>query len=334
MAITIIIDKDIPFIKGLLDDVAEVRYLEAKEITPAAMHGADALITRTRTRCNKILLDGSRCSFIGTATIGTDHIDLDYCRKRHIAVANAPGCNASAVAQYVFASIAQVIDRQLSDYTLGIVGVGHVGSIVERWARQMDMHVLLCDPPRAAKEGGNGFVGLSQIAEEADIITFHTPLTYDGRYRTFHLCDTAFLSATKRYPLIINSARGAVVDTEAMVKALESGQIANAIIDCWENEPEIDRCLLERAAIATPHIAGYSREGKIRAVAMVLKALTAHFGLPEVTVKEPLSASAATNISLEAIMESYDPRNDSYQLKTMPQLFEALRNNYVLRHEV
>ena len=201
------------------------------------MRNVDALICRTRTHCNASLLGNSRCSFIATATIGTDHIDLDYCQHRGIKVANAPGCNAPAVAQYVFASLSHVIDRPINDYTIGIVGVGHVGSIVKQWALQLGMKVFSCDPPRAKIEHINEFVSLEEIANNCDIITFHTPLTKNGEYPTHHMCDSRFLAKVAKTPIIINCARGGIFDTTAVIDALETGKISNVIIDCWEGEP-------------------------------------------------------------------------------------------------
>lgn len=339
MGIKVIIEKNIPFIRGLLDGMADVSYLPVDEITPEAMRDADALVTRTRTRCDARLLDGSRCSFIATATIGTDHIDLEYCRNRGITVANAPGCNAPAVAQYVFASIAawrnaRQDSRPLESLAIGIVGVGHVGSIVERWARQLGMKVFPCDPPRAEAEPDGVFASLDEVARNCDIITFHTPLTRSGKYPTYHVCDTAFLAKTARRPLIIDSARGPITDTGALVSALDSGIVADAVIDCWEGEPAVSPELLQRAVIATPHIAGYSREGKIRATSMAVKALCRHFGLPETDVAEPVPAGAADSVTLEAVIASYDPMEDTLNLKTSPEAFESLRNNYRLRNEV
>lgn len=273
LGLRIIIERNIPFIKGVLDNLAQVEYLSAEEIDADTMRNADALICRTRTRCNADLLHSSRCSFIATATIGTDHIDLDYCNHRGITVANAPGCNAPAVAQYVFASLAHVINQPISNYTIGIVGVGHVGSIVERWATQLGMKVLLCDPPRAEIECTNNFVSLDEIARQCDIITFHTPLTTSGKYPTHHICNETFINSLSHRAIIVNCARGGIFDTQAVINALDAGKIANVIVDCWEGEPQLNPTLLEKASIATPHIAGYSREGKIRATAMALEAL-------------------------------------------------------------
>lgn len=334
MCLRIIIERNIPFIKGILDDIAYVEYLSADEIDAEAMRDADALICRTRTHCNEELLKDSRCGFIATATIGADHIDLEYCRSRGIVVANAPGCNAPAVAQYVFASLAQIIDRPINSYTIGIVGVGHVGSIVERWARQLGMRVLSCDPPRADIECANDFVSLDVIARDCDIITFHTPLTANGKYPTRHICSDSLLNNVARKPILINCARGGIFDTQAVIKALDAGMVADVIVDCWEDEPQINLTLLEKAAIATPHIAGYSREGKIRATAMALDALARHFNLIIPNVAQGIAPGAAANVTLQSIADSYNPATDTFALKSSPFLFETLRNKYNYRHEV
>lgn len=334
MDLRIIIERNIPFIEGVLNNLAHVEYLTATEIDTNTMRNADALICRTRTRCDASLLDGSQCSFIATATIGTDHIDLDYCQSRGITVANAPGCNAPAVAQYVFASLAQVINRPISDYTIGIVGVGHVGKIVEQWSRKLGMRVLLCDPPRAEVECSNNFVSLDEIARNCNIITFHTPLTTNGKYPTHHICSDSFLNNVSHKPIIVNCARGGIFDTQAVINALDAGKIANVIVDCWEGEPQLNPTLLGKAIIATPHIAGYSREGKIRATAMALEALAKHFYLTIPNVAQDIATGAANNVTLQSISDSYNPLIDTQALKSNPLDFEALRNNYNYRNEV
>lgn len=331
--INIIVERNVPFVAGLLDPYATVRYLKPEEITPKAVADADAMIIRTRTRCDAELLESSDCKLIATATIGTDHIDLDYCRRRGITVVNAPGCNAPAVAQYVFASLMAVVNRPLPAHTIGIVGVGHVGRIVEQWARSLDMKVLLCDPPRQAAEGGSHWASMDRIAAEADIITFHTPLTTDGPNPTYHLCGADFLSKLRRAPIIVNSARGAVTDTEALLDAAQKGLTGPLVIDCWENEPQIDLRLLEKAAIATPHIAGYSWAGKARASQQCLDAVTTLLMLPRVTIAGPLPPSVPKSVSRNAIIRSYDPVADTVALKAAPGDFEKLRNDYQLRDE-
>lgn len=335
--ITVVIEKNIPFIKGIPDPFVNTQYLAPEEITRETLMEADALITRTRTKCDSRLLDGTRCRFIATATIGTDHIDLDYCRDNGVTVRNAPGCNAPAVAQYVFAAIARLCgatSRPATDMTLGIVGVGHVGTIVERWARQLGMKVLLCDPPRAEKEDASKFCGLADIARECDIITFHTPFTRQGNHPTYHLLNREIVDTLEKQPMVINSARGPVTDTDALLYGLNSGKISRAVIDCWENEPAISPELLQKAFIATPHIAGYSREGKIRATQIALNAFAEHFGLPEMRLPMQVPDGAAENVTMESIMASYDPMTDTNALKSAPADFEALRNHYNLRDEV
>ncbi len=334
----VIVENHVPFIKGRLEPFAEVLYLPCEEITPEAVASADALVVRTRTRCDNALLSGSRCRFIGTATIGTDHIDLPYCLSRGIEVANAPGCNAPAVAQWVHSTIARFMQaRGLSDcsqLTLGIVGVGHVGSIVERWARSLGFRVLLCDPPRARQEGTEGFVSLDVIAAEAHIITFHTPLTRSGNDATYHLCDDAFTSSLRHCLLLLNSARGEITHTGALLRALDSGTIGDVAIDCWENEPAISPGLLARAFVATPHIAGYSAEGKQRATAMVLDAMSRHFGWDIAIDRPDAPTPGAPIVTQPLITASYDPVADTALLRHNPTQFEALRNGYALRSEV
>lgn len=330
----IIIEKYVPFVKGLFEPYADVRYLDAGDITPEAMATADALITRTRTKCNAALLDGSPCRIIATATIGTDHIDLPYCASRGIRVVNVPGCNAPAVAQYVFAAVSRLISRPISQYTIGIVGVGHVGRIVERWARSLDMKVLLCDPPRQRAEGGDCWVDLDTVSAKADIITFHTPLTTGGDCPTRHLADADFFGKLKRWPIIINSARGPVVDNHALLDAMDASLVQHAVMDCWEGEPAINPELLRRAAFATPHIAGYSHEGKLRASQAVVSAVVAEFGLPDLRLAEQVTAPVPERVRVTQVVASYDPATDTEALRARPEMFESLRNNYNYRREV
>lgn len=334
MSADIIIESNIPFIRGLFDGVAHVSYLSPQEITPERMRRADALITRTRTRCDASLLEGSCCRIIASATIGLDHIDTGYCRSAGIEVANAPGCNAPAVAQYVLASvIAAYGEERLSDLTIGIVGVGHVGRIVEQWARQLGMKVMLCDPPRADEEGCDGFCSLEDVARDADIITFHTPLTRTGLYPTYHLAGDAFFDSLQRKPMIINAARGPVIDTPALLRAIDGGKTGRAVIDCWEGEPAISLDLLDKAFVATPHIAGYSRQGKIRATRMAVDAVARALGITPAPMSETAAAGPAESVTAEMIAASYDPLADTAILRRDPSAFESLRNHYSLRPE-
>lgn len=345
----IVIESHIPFVGNQLDGIAEVVRLAPEEITREAVADADALIVRTRTRCDASLLEGSRVGLVATATIGTDHIDKEYCRARGIEVVSAPGCNAPAVAQYVWASILSIRPK-VEGLTIGIVGLGHVGTIVADWARRLGVRVLPCDPPREREEARSDFwkglppvpepfVDLTTIAREADIITFHTPHTKEGLDPTHHLADEKFFNALERRSIVINAARGPIVATDAILRAIEAKKISEAVIDCWEGEPCISELLLTSAAIATPHIAGYSIEGKQRATAAALRAALRYFGAPAeriASITAPAAYNSDIHINPEAILASYNPLADTATLRAefTPARFEQLRNTYPLRHEL
>lgn len=339
----IVADSKIPFLKGLLEPVVqEVLYVPGSDITNEVLRDAQVLLTRTRTRCDRHLLQGTAVKFIGTATIGTDHIDLDYCNHNGITVVNAPGCNAPAVAQWVHSTILQWLAAQPAPLdhplTLGIVGVGHVGSIVARWAHQLGYRVLLNDPPLEEQITNTNselltlnskLIDIYTLHRKCDIITFHTPLTRDGDYPTWHLCDEAFLNSLQRCRLIINAARGAVCDNEALLRW--QGDIA---LDCWEGEPNINRELLEKTFVATPHIAGYSLQGKQRGTSMIIEALNRHFGWNITPIQASTPLKGAENVTPQTIIDSYNPLIDTAHLKFAPTTFESLRNNYPLRNEL
>ncbi|WP_025833404.1 4-phosphoerythronate dehydrogenase PdxB, partial [Bacteroides stercorirosoris] len=279
----IIVDNKIPFIKEAIEKIAdEVMYVPGKDFTPALVKEADALIIRTRTHCNRELLEGSRVRFIATATIGFDHIDTEYCRQAGIVWKNAPGCNSASVAQYLQSTLLLLEaskGKNLSEMTIGIVGVGNVGSKVAGVARELGMRVLLNDLPREDEEGSTDFSSLQILAEECDVLTFHVPLYKEGKYKTFHLANDTFFHSLKRHPVIINTSRGEVIETNALLKALETRQISDAVIDVWENEPDINLTLLNKVFIGTPHIAGYSADGKANATRMALDSLCSHLSI-------------------------------------------------------
>lgn len=337
----IIIDNKIPFITEAANQIAEeVVYLPGNAFTPKTVRDADALIIRTRTQCNRALLEGSRVKFIATATIGFDHIDTAYCREAGITWTNAPGCNSASVAQYIESSLLLLHltrGRKLDEMTIGIVGIGNVGSKVAVVAHDLGMRVLQNDLPRAEREGSTAFVSLERIAEEADVITFHVPLYKEGNYKTFHLADEAFFRSLKRKPVLINTSRGEVVETDALLNALRTGIISDAIIDVWEKEPNINLELLNRVMIGTPHIAGYSADGKANATQMSLDAVCKHFGIRatyHITPPQPESSVIqGTGSEEDALLAIYDPRRDSEALKAHPECFEQLRGNYPLRRE-
>lgn len=309
----ILIDQYIPYLDGVLDDYATVEFVPPEDITPERVRDADALIVRTRTTINKELLDGSCVRFVATATIGYDHIDTDYCAQRQIAWTNCPGCNAQAVCDYIEEALREYSDqsgRDLGTMTIGVMGYGHVGSKVAAMAARYGMHVLVNDPPK-----GIG-VALDQIARMCDIVTFHTPLDST----TYHLCNADFLAKCRPNALIINAARGGIVDEEAL---MASGH--PYIIDCWENEPNISSAVLrnERCLLASYHIAGYSKEGKHNASQMCLDALCRYFALPPCACN-PLPATC--NLPLFGWLT-----NITKQLKSAPDQFEQLRKGYALR---
>lgn len=276
----IIVDDKIPYIQEKLRQLAdEVVPLRGASISAADVRDADALIVRTRTRCDESLLRDSKVRFVATATIGFDHIDTAYMERAGIAWTSCPGCNADSVAQYVESSLLLLQQEKglvLRDATIGIVGCGHVGSRVKAVAERLGMRVLVCDPPL----GHAGFVPLSVIEQEADVITFHVPLTRDGVHATWHLADEPFFHRLSKVPFLINTSRGEVVDNSALLTALQQGRVRDAVIDVWEGEPRLDEELLQRVFIGTPHIAGYSADGKANADNMVIDALCRHFGLP------------------------------------------------------
>jgi erythronate-4-phosphate dehydrogenase len=347
--IKIIADQDIPFLKGVLEPYTEVEYYPGNKITSTVIKNADALVIRTRTKCNRDLLYGSDIQFISSATIGFDHIDTDYCEKKGIKWTNAPGCNSSSVQQYVAAALVYISKKynfSLKERTIGIVGVGHVGTKIIKLAEYFSMTVLLNDPPRVRNEGLCGFVSLESILRDCDIITFHVPLNLDGEDKTFHMIDENFLEKVNPGTFIINTSRGEVADTGALKEALKSGRVAGAIIDVWEGEPDIDIGLLDLVDIGTPHIAGYSADGKANGTSMSVQALSKFFNLgidnwrpaniplPEnTTINIKSKSGLAEDIISEAVSDTYDITGDDMRLKQSPRTFEKQRSDYPLRRE-
>ena len=338
----IVVDDKIPYIREKLALLtSDVMYLRGAEITASDVKDADALIVRTRTHCNEQLLSGSKVQFVATATIGFDHIDTDYLKQ------------AGIVAQYVECSLLQLqqyLGLHLQESTIGIVGCGHVGSKVKAVAERLGMHVLVCDPPLEKANphyvSSITYVPLDIIERECDVITFHVPLTHEGPYATFHMADEDFFHRLPRVPYIINTSRGEVVDNIALLSALQEGRVKDAVIDVWENEPKLNETLLQRVFnepklnetllqrvfIGTPHIAGYSADGKVNADNMVIDALCRHFRLPHpgkiVPPELPIDFQ-----DTGSPLDYYNPMEDSRQLKNDASKFESLRNNYPLRRE-
>ena len=338
----IVADKDVPFLNGVLEPYGEVLYKKGAEITNEDVKDADALILRTRTKCNAELLEGSTVKLIATATIGTDHVDFDYCNSHGIQVHNAAGCNAGGVMQYVFSALYGITARKgikIEGATLGIVGVGNVGKKVEQMARYLGFEVLRCDPPRAEAEGPEGFCSLDYLLENSQIVTMHVPLEESTR----KMANETFFALMQPGSIFINASRGEVVDEDALKTAFP--KFGAVVIDTWNNEPNVDMDLVEMVDIATPHIAGYSFQGKQMGTAMAVRAVANHFGLeplynffPE---DEPghepvlLDLKGKNHGQIAAVFQyNYPIFTDDFRFRVEPDKFERLRSEYQYRREV
>ena len=339
----IVADKNIPFLEGVFEPYADVVYIDGKDISRADIVVADAMIIRTRTKCDAALLDGSAVSMIATATIGTDHIDLPYCRARGIEVHNAEGCNAGGVMQYVFSALYGTASRKfikLDTPVIGIIGVGNVGKKVERMAEHLGFQVLRYDPPRESAEGPDGFCPLEHLLASSNIVTIHTPLDDTTR----KMADTAFFSMMRPGAFFINAARGEIVDEEALMEAIP--KLGPVIIDTWNHEPDINRELLDMVDIATPHIAGYSYQGKQNGTAFSVRAVARHFGIEplydffpktESDDYEPvkLDLRGMNQGEITSVLQyNYPIFTDDFMLRMQPERFEQIRSEYKYRREI
>ncbi len=344
----IIADDKIPFLRGALEPVAEVVYKEGKSISRADVMDCDAIVTRTRTRCDSTLLEGTKVRGIFTATIGFDHIDTAYCQRTGIYWENAPACNSRSVEQYIASALSVLklkYGMTLRGKTIAVVGVGHVGSLVAALCEKLGMRVLRVDPPRAAAEGTDGFTKYEDALPQADIVTYHTPLIAKGDHPTLHMLGSDALSLLKPGVTIINSSRGPVCGTRSLVSGLRNGRIGHAVIDVWENEPDISRDLLSLATIATPHIAGYSTDSKLRGTTMAVSALCRHFGIetpwtapalpePPSPVFDPAGCADEEEAAARMFRHIYDIEADCQALREHTEAFEKLRGDYHLRREI
>ncbi len=327
----IVIDSAIPFLRGVFEPYAEVCYVAGGSFTSELVKDANALIIRTRTRCNKALLEGSSVSHIATATIGYDHIDLGYCAENGIKVTTAAGCNARGVLQWIGAALTLLSENegwQPQQRTIGVVGVGNVGSLVAKYCRAWGFEVICCDPPRAERE--EGFVELEELLPKCDIVTFHTPLTQE----THHLLNTHNIKLLKPKSTIINTSRGECVESRALLE--NKGH--KFLLDVWEFEPNIDREILQRSVVSTPHIAGYSMQGKANGSAMSVRSVAEHLSLPiEPNWYPEIERNEGGEIEWselrKTITQHFDIVRESQLLKESPELFETMRNEYKYRNE-
>jgi len=338
----IIIDKAVPFIERVLEPFAEVVYMDGIAISAEDVRDADALIIRTRTKCNEELLEGSSVKFIATATIGTDHIDMDYCKQKGIYVQNAAGCNAGSVMNYVISAIYGSASRKrirLNGCTVGIIGVGNVGSRVARALQILGFKVLLCDPPRAQAEGPAQFCDLDFLLRTSDVVTMHVPLNHS----TIDMADARFFSKMKLGAIFANTCRGEVVVEEDLLHAVP--KLGSVIIDTWRNEPRINKDLLAKVDIATPHIAGYSYQGKMLGTSMSVRSLARFFninelyeffpdpeGVPRDAIKLDLRGKSEGQIA-SILQYNYPIFTDDFMFRVDPDRFEEFREHYRYRRE-
>jgi erythronate-4-phosphate dehydrogenase len=371
MALKIICATNMPFAMEAFSTLGETRILEGRNITSDDVRETDILALRSTTKVNRALLEGSRVRFVGTATIGTDHLDIPYFDKAGVKWCFAPGCNANSVSEYITAALLYLASKHgftLKRKTIGVIGVGNVGRRVVQKARALGMRVLMNDPPREREAGSgqgaegsresveeaNPFVSLDRVLAEADIITVHVPLTKDGVDKTVHLADAAFFARAKKGLVFLNAARGPVVDSSALISAMDEGRVSHVVLDTWEGEPGYRMDLLGRVDIATPHIAGHSFEGKVMGTVMVYREVCKFLGIPATWSHESLlppplvpvvSVNAAgredQSVLREIVRQVYDLEGDDRRFresaveneKARMKNFDLLRSNYPERRE-
>ncbi|MDX1559227.1 MAG: 4-phosphoerythronate dehydrogenase PdxB [Marinobacter sp.] len=353
----IVADENIPLLDSFFGDMGEIRRVSGRSMSNEDVRDADILLVRSVTRVNRELLEGSRVRFVGTTTIGTDHVDLDWLEQAGIRFSAAPGCNANSVAEYVLSVLSLHAERRgLSDWSqlsVGIVGVGNVGGELARKLDRLGFEVRLCDPPRADREEEDGeFVALED-AMKCDVVSLHTPLTREGKHPTLHMIGNAELETLGSNQLLINAGRGGVIDSAALLARLEQGNAPVVALDVWEQEPRIHPGLVDQVWLATPHIAGYSLEGKVQGTEMIYQALSQFLGLPirkkaGQFLPEPALSKVSFTSSAEeedairiALRACYDPRRDDAKLRNAmtgaPEergaAFDRLRRDYPVRRE-
>jgi erythronate-4-phosphate dehydrogenase len=347
----ILADENIPYIKEAFSSLGKVRTMAGRHLKRSDLGEAQMLLVRSVTQVDEKLLNGSAIRFVGSATIGLDHIDLAYLQQQDIGFASAPGSNANSAAEYVISALLIIAERQgfqLSDKTVGIIGCGHVGSKVLNKLKALGVECVIHDPPLREKTDSQDYANLDTVLS-ADIITLHVPLKKTGRYPTLHLVDTHFLAQLRDDVILINTSRGAVIDEIALLKTLTTRPAMTVILDVWQNEPDINLSLLQRTALGTPHIAGYSFDGKVRGTEMLYSAACDYFQIsptwhaqkpPPPLTQLSFFQSINDNVAIHtAVMACYDVRRDDAALRQINQVshpsayFDQLRKNYPIRRE-
>ena len=352
----IVADANIPFVKECFSSIGQVTVVGGRAITPDVVADADALLVRSITPVDEKLLAGSKVRFVATATIGFDHVDLDFLARNNIGFTSAPGSNANSAAEYVIAGLLDIGQRYALDLegrSIGVIGVGNVGGRVAEKCQAMGMEVYLNDPPLKRQTGDEKYLPLEQLFD-CDLITFHTPLTFEGPDKTYHLADEKFFKSLKQRCVFINASRGPVVDSVALKSNIKSGRLRAVMLDVWENEPDIDVELLKMVDLGTPHIAGYSLDGKIAGMIMIYKAACEYFALkpkfdlndflpvpPVPELKIDPNISGDQDALLSAVQKIYRIDKDDTRLRRVldkparkrGEYFDALRKNYPVRRE-
>lgn len=356
----IVADENIPLIHEVFDGLGQIETYAGRLISAEQVKDADVLLVRSVTQVNESLLHGSSVKFVGTCTIGTDHIDMTYLEQQGIGFSEAPGCNANAVVDYVISTLVVLSQGgehgqgfDLFSQCVGIVGVGNVGRRLKSRLETMGVRCICTDPLHDDEEV-SGLVHLEQLLAEADIISLHVPLTTSGQHPTHHLLNASNLAKLKQNTLLINTARGPVIDNKALADVLMKRPDMTAVLDVWEHEPEVDLQLLSHVALATPHIAGYSLDGKIRGTEMIYQALCQTFNLPVMMDVMSLAPAAVpvelvdcelTNlekVTFTAVLDCYDVRGDDQDFRRVMTAdnnnratsFDGLRKNYPVRREL
>ncbi|WP_340618396.1 4-phosphoerythronate dehydrogenase PdxB [Xenorhabdus entomophaga] len=346
----ILVDENMPYAEQLFQQLGEVQAIPGRPVPEGVLEHADAFMVRSVTKVNESLLQGSSVKFVGTATAGMDHVDQQWLVQAGIGFSAAPGCNAIAVVEYVFSALMLLAEQdqfQLKDKTVGIIGVGNVGGRLADRLTALGVKTLLCDPPRADRGDEGEFWPLEKLVKEADILTFHTPLNQSGPYQTYHLADEKLLSALPDNRILINASRGEVVDNQALLSVLQNGKKLRVVLDVWEPEPNLSLPLLELVDIGTPHIAGYTLEGKARGTTQVFEAYCEFLGQPRKTeLSELLPTPDFSQITLQGeVTQSilkrlmhlvYDVRRDDAPLRQVAGqkgAFDQLRKHYPERRE-
>ena len=354
----IVADQNIPFVKECFSSIGDVALAGGREMTADLVREADILLVRSITKVNQDLLEGSTVKFVATATIGTEHVDQDYLGRQGIGFASAPGSNAMSVADYITAALLALGKKkqiQLEGRSIGIVGVGNVGSRVEKKCQALGMSVILNDPPLQRQTGDAKYRPLEELYN-CDFITMHTPLTQDGPDATYHLANEKFFASLKDGSVFINSSRGKVQDEAALKKAIQSGKLGGVVLDVWETEPNVDPWLLQNVDLSTPHIAGYSYDGKVAGMIMIYNAACQHFGLraahtadnflpepdvPEIRIKKRPPAGGEERALHNIVQQVYTINRDDFNMREIllqpgderPAWFDMLRKDYPRRWE-